>query len=223
MQHIESDAAFADVLTSIEALASVVSSRKDRDRILVAIVGAPGSGKSTLSGLLQTELEARYKLNTQVVPMDGFHLDDTILKQRGLLARKGAPQTFDVDGLRNILMRLIDTPAADVLVPVFDRERELSRASAREIPGSAEVILVEGNYLLLEAAPWNTLKQYFDISVMIHCEEPVLRQRLMNRWLDLEFSQEAARKKVDENDLPNAVTVISQSLKSDLTFVGDTA
>ena len=222
MQHNEGDALYAGEISTVEGLAAAISARKNNDRFMVAVAGPPGSGKTTISGLLQAELEGRYKLSAQVVPMDGFHLDDSILQQRGLLPRKGAPQTFDVDGLNNILMRLTSTPAVDVLVPVFDRERELSRASAREIPESVEVILVEGNYLLLNMMPWSSLKQYFDLSVMIQCAKPVLRQRLMNRWLDLDFSQQAARTKVEENDLPNAATVISQSVKSDITFVGGT-
>ena len=222
MQHNEGDALSAGEISTVEGLAAAISARKNNDRFMVAVAGPPGSGKTTISGLLQAELEGRYKLSAQVVPMDGFHLDDSILQQRGLLPRKGAPQTFDVDGLNNILMRLTSTPAVDVLVPVFDRERELSRASAREISESVEVILVEGNYLLLNMMPWSSLKQYFDLSVMIQCAKPVLRQRLMNRWLDLDFSQQAARTKVEENDLPNAATVISQSVKSDITFVGGT-
>ncbi len=222
MQHNEGDALSAGEISTVEGLAAAISARKNNDRFMVAVAGPPGSGKTTISGLLQAELEGRYELSAQVVPMDGFHLDDSILQQRGLLPRKGAPQTFDVDGLNNILMRLTSTPAVDVLVPVFDRERELSRASAREIPESVEVILVEGNYLLLNMMPWSSLKQYFDLTVMVQCEKPVLRQRLMNRWLDLDFSQQAARTKVEENDLPNAATVISQSVKSDITFVGGT-
>ena len=222
MQHNEGDALSAGEISTVEGLAAAISARKNNDRFMVAVAGPPGSGKTTISGLLQAELEGRYKLSAQVVPMDGFHLDDSILQQRGLLPRKGAPQTFDVDGLNNILMRLTSTPAVDVLVPVFDRERELSRASAREISESVAVIIVEGNYLLLNIMPWSSLRRYFDLSVMIQCTKSVLRRRLMNRWLDLDFSQQAARTKVEENDLPNAATVISQSVKSDITFVGGT-
>ena len=126
MQHNEGDALSAGEISTVEGLAAAISARKNNDRFMVAVAGPPGSGKTTISGLLQAELEGRYKLSAQVVPMDGFHLDDSILQQRGLLPRKGAPQTFDVDGLNNILMRLTSTPAVDVLVPVFDRERELS-------------------------------------------------------------------------------------------------
>lgn len=211
------------MITTVEALAAEISLRADSDRCVVAIAGAPGSGKSTVSGLLQTELATQRNLRTQVVPMDGFHFDNAILKQRDLLSRKGAPQTFDVDGLENLLTRLAREPAVEVAVPVFDRENDLSRASARNIASDTRVILVEGNYLLLDAAPWNSLRAYFDLSIMIYSEEPVLRRRLMNRWLDLKFTEDEARQKVEANDLPNAVTVMSQSAQSDLTFLDESA
>jgi len=211
------------LITTVEALAAEIGSRADHGRCVVAIAGAPGSGKSTVSDLLQAELTTQLKLSTQVVPMDGFHFDNAILQQRGLQSRKGSPQTFDVDGLESLLKRLTCRPAVEVAVPVFDRENDLSRASARNIFCETRVILVEGNYLLLDSAPWNSLQPYFDLSIMIHSEEPVLRRRLMKRWLDLDLEQEDARRKVEANDLPNAITVLSQSAQPDLTFVDESA
>ena len=109
-------------------------------------------------------------------------------------------------------------PSSDVAVPVFDRENDLSRASARAVLADTRVVLVEGNYLLLKTEPWSSLKKYFDISVVIQCDEAVLRNRLMKRWLDLNHTEEQARSKVDTNDLPNAREVISNSLIADITF-----
>lgn len=209
------------VVSTHQALASALASNAGADRYLVAIAGAPGSGKSTTSALVQSELRTRFDLATQILPMDGFHFDNAILQKREMLNRKGSPATFDVDGLQNILRRLTCAPAVDVVVPVFDRENDLSRGSAREISAQTRVILVEGNYLLLNREPWSALRPYFDTAVMIHGEEPVLRQRLMQRWLDLEFSEEDARLKVEANDLPNAVTVLSQSVKADITYLAE--
>jgi pantothenate kinase len=214
-------AAHAKIVSTVNALASDIAATAGRCRTVVAIVGAPGSGKSTTSELVRSELQDRAKLRTQILPMDGFHLDNAILKKRDLLSRKGSPATFDVDGLANILMRLTREPSVDVVVPVFDRENDLSRGSAREINAATQVILVEGNYLLLNEKPWTALAAYFNRTVMIHCEESVLRHRLMKRWLDLDFSEEDARIKVEANDLPNAVTVLSQSEQADITFVAE--
>ncbi len=67
-----------------------------------------------------------------LVPMDGYHFDDAVLVERGFRPRKGAPQTFDVDGLERDLER-IRAGGRDVVVPVFDRSLELARAAARLI------------------------------------------------------------------------------------------
>lgn len=183
-------------------------------RLMVAIVGAPGSGKSTTSDLLATALRETFQLDTQVVPMDGFHYDNAILDARGLRPRKGSPETFDVDGLENLLARLAKGDK-DVAVPVFDREIDLARASARLIPAETQVLLIEGNYLLLQADNWPSLRQYFNLSATIEADEDTLRQRLMQRWLDLDFSIEAAREKVEGNDMLNAVRVINESAAPD--------
>ena len=111
-----------------------------------------------------------------------------------------------------------NSPSCGVTVPVFDRENDLSRASARDIKQSTRVILVEGNYLLLDVEPWNALKRYFDITIMINCDESVLRKRLTKRWLDLDFTETEARQKVERNDLPNAQEVIDKSRKADISF-----
>lgn len=209
---------------TVPALADEIVTRTgNRDRCIVAVAGAPGSGKSTTCETLQLELEKRLSTSVPIAPMDGFHFDNEILHERGLYARKGAPQTFDVDGLSGILARLSATPATDVLVPVFDREYDLSRACARVIDAKSRVVLVEGNYLLLNASPWSDLRHYFDVTVMLQCDAAELRERLMNRWRDLDYPEAEASAKVEQNDMPNAETVIAQSIAADICLVSGTA
>ena len=98
--------------------------------------------------------------------MDGYHFDNAVLAERGLLPRKGAPETFDVDGLARDLAR-IRAGARDVAVPVFDRGLDLARAGARVIRPGHALVLVEGNYLLLDAAPWSALAAFFDRTLFI--------------------------------------------------------
>ncbi|NVK32405.1 MAG: nucleoside/nucleotide kinase family protein [Gammaproteobacteria bacterium] len=204
---------------AFQDFANVIADQAGTQRILVAIVGAPGSGKSTTSEWLAESLRDTHQLDTQVVPMDGFHYDNAILDARDLRPRKGAPETFDVDGLENLLARLAKGDK-DVAVPVFEREVDLARASARLIPQHTQVLLIEGNYLLLQADPWSALRQYFDLSAMIDADEVTLRQRLMQRWLDLDYSEESARTKVEGNDMLNAKRVLHESATPDyiLTF-----
>ena len=196
----------------LEELAAEIAAKPKTERILVAIAGAPGSGKSTTAEHLQTKLEHMHDESVQIVPMDGFHYDDAVLAQLGLAHRKGAPDTFDVGGLQMTLSRLAGAYLSeDVAIPVFDRSMELSRANARLIDRQTRILLVEGNYLLLKGEPWACLTQYFDLSVMVACDEPTLQERLLKRWVDLGFSVRDATRKVELNDLPNAKLVTNGS------------
>ncbi|WP_412557544.1 nucleoside triphosphate hydrolase [Thalassospira sp. MIT1370] len=202
----------------IDELAAMIRAQQtDDQRILVAIIGAPASGKSHLSDRLYHHLGGD-EAGAAVVPMDGFHFDDAILKQRGLLSRKGAPHTFDVGGLRRILLALRDSPDEEIYVPVFDRALEISRGSARAISPRHRIILVEGNYLLLDQEPWNGLHGLFDLSVFLEVPEETLRARLIDRWQGLGFDHQSAITKAEHNDLPNALTVARSSKPATITI-----
>lgn len=197
-------------------LLSILSYNLDQNtlkkRYFIALAGPPASGKSTISEKLNEDLNIK-GLHSEILQMDGFHLDDAILSSQNLLLRKGSPETFDVMGLKSFLIRLANEP--EVIVPIFDRSLELSRSSAVTISENKKIIIVEGNYLLLNSQPWNELNNYFDSRVMIHCEESVLEKRLIDRWKGFDLTQDQINQKVYENDLPNGVNVIQNSIEAD--------
>ena len=134
---------------------------KEKKRILIGIVGPPCSGKSTFSLELNNFLIRKNKKEySKVVPMDGFHFDNVILKKRNLLARKGDPITFDVYGFIDLVKKIKFNINSSVSFPVFDRDLELSRGSADIVKKINRIIIIEGNYLLLKNTPWNYLKKY---------------------------------------------------------------
>lgn len=192
----------------------IAESARGRRRYVVAIAGAPGSGKSTLAAELVAELGAAAQPGAVLVPMDGFHYDDAILNARDLIARKGAPETFDVAGL-GVLLQRIRSGEDEIAIPVFDRSLELSRAGARIVRSDQPIVVVEGNYLLLDAAPWTSLAQYIDRTVFLDVPEEVLRQRLVRRWRDHGFGPEAAIARAEGNDLANARLVMASSRAAD--------
>ena len=193
---------------------------KDR-RTFLAIAGAPGSGKSTLVERVAKAIAAQSDDGpfVAVLPMDGFHYDDSILKARGRHQWKGAPDTFDVSGLRSTLIRLADPSEGSMAVPVFDRELEVSRGSARIIPQSVQLVLVEGNYLLLDEEPWRSLHPMFDLKVMIDVPEEELARRLRKRWEHYGLNESQIASKLDDNDLPNGRTVREKSVSADYRLV----
>lgn len=147
--------------------------------------------------------------------MDGFHYDDAILEERGQRARKGAPFTFDVHGFDAMLSRIRKNDAPEVAVPVFDRAIEISRGAARIIPRAVDIIIVEGNYLLLDEEPWTKLRRHFALSVYL--DEPLgeLRARLQERWKELGFSAQEMELQVEGNDLLNAAYAAENSSPAD--------
>lgn len=188
-------------LISATDLIARIADWRDERRCIVAIAGPPGSGKSTFAERLDADLNARSAGSAAILPMDGYHFDDMVLVPRGLRPRKGAPETFDVAGFAHMIGRLRDNTEPEIAVPVFDRSIEIARAGGRLISRSVRMVIVEGNYLLLDQPPWNTLN--FDITVMIDAEREILRERLIKRWLDLGSSVSEASAKVDGNDMIN--------------------
>lgn len=186
-------------------------------RRLVALAGPPGAGKSTLAERLAARLGAAGQL-AAVMPMDGFHLDNRLLEPRGLLPRKGAPETFDGEGFVETVRRLRLSPS--VLIPVFDRTRELAIAAAAEIAPDTRVVVVEGNYLLLDEDPWRALRPLWDLAVYLDVPQAELERRLVARWLAHGHDRAAAEAKARANDLVNAQRIAGAVLRPDLVLAG---
>lgn len=186
---------------------------REGDRHIVAIAGPPGSGKSTLAETLESRLNAKMAGYAAIFQMDGFHYDDLVLVPRGLRPRKGAPETFDVDGFAHMLGRLRSNAEREIAVPVFDRSLEIARAGARVIPQSVRLLIVEGNYLLLDRDGWNSLG--FNTTVMLEVPRETLRQRLIDRWIQHAKSAEQIALQVDSNDMINVDLVQTASRAAD--------
>jgi pantothenate kinase len=200
-------------MSEIATIAATIFKRAARGkRFIVAIAGAPGAGKSTISEQLRDLLPEG---SAVVVPMDGFHFDDVVLHQRGLRSRKGAPETFDYAGFEALLRR-IRAIEPEIAIPVFDRSMELSRAGASIIGADVKFILVEGNYLLLDEVPWSGLAPLFDFGIFIDVAREELERRLLQRWHEHGKSDEDARAWVASNDMPNVDRVLKRRRAADL-------
>ncbi|QRM48560.1 nucleoside triphosphate hydrolase [Rhizobium sp. BG6] len=199
-----------------EIAGDVIRRAGDAKRFLIAIAGPPGAGKSTMADNVAHALKTKGE-TAEVLPMDGFHMDNAILIERGLLARKGIPETFDVRGFLDII-RAVRPADQEVLIPVFDRSRELAIASARVVSPEHRFIIVEGNYLLFSLGKWAELEGIFDYSVMLAPPIEVLEERLWARWRGYQLSEEQASAKVYGNDLPNGRLILENRRRADVTL-----
>jgi fructokinase len=187
---------------------------RDRRR-LIAIAGAPASGKSTLAAALVAALTEAGEC-AAAAPMDGFHLDNRLLDAMGLRARKGAPETFDAQGFIALVRRL--TVEEEVYYPLFDRAQDQAIAGAGVVRPECAFVVIEGNYLLFDAAPWRELAGLWDLSIWIDTPESVVRARCVERWLRYGLSPDAAAARAEGNDVRNARRIMDARLPADVTL-----
>jgi len=173
-------------------------------RKLLGLVGAPGSGKSTVAQALLDALPGR----AQVVPMDGFHLANAELGRLGRAGRTGAPDTFDSAGYVALLRRLRNQPAGEVVyAPEFRREIEEPVAGAIAVRPETPLVITEGNYLLLEEGPWAGVAPLLDEVWYVEVDDGLRIERLLRRHQQFGRSPEAARAWVAQTDEPNAARI----------------
>lgn len=151
------------------------------ERTIIAIVGPPGAGKSTVAAEVVVALP-----RSALVPMDGFHLSQARLVKLGRRDRMGAPDTFAVDDFIAVLAALRDpahygSAGRPVSIPGFDREIEESIPHAAYISPEVAIVVVEGNYLLHEEGGWQNAADYFDLRLYVDVDDEVRRARLIAR------------------------------------------
>ena len=195
-----------------DALADLILARaaQSQGRFIAALAAPPAAGKSTLAAALAA------RTGGKVVPMDGFHYDDAVLIARGARDRKGAPDTFDVQGFIHLLRRL--RTEDEVAIPLFDRSLEISRAGADIITAQDRILIVEGNYLLFNDEPWPQARVLFDLTIWLNVPEDTLIARLQDRWAGYGKTPEQANAWIAGNDLPNIRRVVAGSAAADITL-----
>ncbi len=192
-----------------ELTALIAEQAQGHQRYLFGLAGPPGSGKSTVAATLAESLAA------VVVPMDGFHLDNDELRALGLSKVKGAPETFDASGVVRIVADL--KAAADrVVAPAFDRHADRTIDGAITVTTDDRIVIVEGNYLLLEHPSWAALRQLFDQVGYLDVDHATRVERLVARHVRHGRSVDEARDFVRTSDEPNAAIVAASRHRADV-------
>ena len=168
-------------LGSVREVAEVVAAASTPDhRLIAGIVGAPGAGKSTIAAQVVELLSP----DAVLLPMDGFHLPQATLVELGRRDRMGAPDTFDVDGFREILKSLrshSQNSGVALSAPGFDRETEEPIPDAIALSPEFCTVIVEGNYLLLDSDGWAGIAGMFDLTFFVEVDHETRIERLVAR------------------------------------------
>jgi pantothenate kinase len=185
-------------------------------RVILGITGPPGAGKTRLA----EQVVAAFG-DAVHIPMDGFHLADVELRRLGRLDRKGAIDTFDVDGYRALLERILaGAPAHIVYGPAFDRDIEQPIAGSIPVHPSTRLVVTEGNYLLDDDPPWPLVHELLSEVWYIDVPREERRRRLVARHVEFGKSHELAKTWVRDVDEPNADRIEKFRAKADLVVSG---
>ncbi|MFF0341555.1 nucleoside/nucleotide kinase family protein [Kribbella sp. NPDC004875] len=185
-------------------------------RTIVGIAGPPGAGKSTLGEWLL----AHATVPVALVPMDGFHRSNAELARRGLLSRKGAPDTFDVSGYLQLLRRLRDEDQP-IDAPIFDRSLDEPVAGGIAVAPSTRVVVTEGNYLLHDRDGWEQVADQLDETWWLSCADDERGRRLVERHQAFGRSAEDAAEFVARSDQANAALIADGLHRADFVLASN--
>lgn len=185
-------------------------------RIIVFLAAPPAVGKSTLAMLFESLSDGW----VQALGMDGFHHFQSYIlehevevdgKKVPMKSVKGCPESFDFKRFEQLLLKVRQQ---DCLWPLYNRR--LHDVEEDKIQVSAPIVLIEGNYLLLDEKPWNRLKDYCDDSIFISADEQDLKQRLIQRKMQGGVPAHEAVYFYMNSDRRNILRIMEHRLKANV-------
>ncbi|KAK6286403.1 hypothetical protein POUND7_012582 [Theobroma cacao] len=211
---------------------SAVASNPNAKHI-VGLAGPPGAGKSTLAVEVMQRINKLWPQKARsfdsqvkppdvaiVIPMDGFHLYrsqlDAMENPEEAHARRGAPWTFDPMLLLNCLNNLRDQ--GSVYAPSFDHGVGDPIEDDIFVSLQHKVVIVEGNYLLLEEGVWKEISSMFDEKWFIDVDLDMAIQRVLKRHISTGKPPDVAQWRIDYNDRPNAEIIMTSKKNADLVI-----
>lgn len=220
------------VYAALAARAGALADGGGRRLVVVGLAGAPGSGKSTAAAAVCRRLGPGIAVR---LPMDGFHLRRSELEAfpdpAEAFRRRGAPWTFDAAAFVEAVRLLGGAGGAggveeggalrrELSFPGFDHGVGDPVPDAIRVSPGTRVVLIEGNYLLLEEPPWGEVRGLLDEAWFLDCGEEEAMARVARRHEAVGRSREEAWDRVESNDRLNARQIADSAPRADLLVPG---
>jgi len=151
---------------------------------IIGIAGSVAVGKSTMARVLQTLL-SRWPDHPAVdlITTDGFLYPTAILEKRGLMNRKGFPESYDQRRLVHFLTE-IKSGRSEVFAPVYSHLNYDVVPGATQTVRQPDILIVEGLNVLQSGRSRN-VSGFFDFSVFIDADESMIESWYVARFLRL--------------------------------------
>ena len=196
----------------IDELSSKVDSLSESSQYWIGLAGAPGSGKSTVAQRIKEALGDQIT----IIPMDGYHYSrselDKMEDPEEAHERRGAPFTFNSQKFVADLVEARRTRSSHF--PGFDHEERDPVDNRISLKPGKRLVIVEGNYLLLNESPWNRLqREVFNETWLLFLPLEECKRRVLKRHRQvMKLSREESMWRVMTNDGPNAELVNQESV-----------
>jgi pantothenate kinase len=197
-------------------------------RLIIALAGPPGSGKTTIAqrvaALIGAQQASTSSPKVVVVSMDGFHLSRAVLdklpNREEAYVRRGAPWTFDANGVVTLVRRCKGGINETILAPSFDHAVKDPVADGVIVPAGTEIIIFEGLYLLLDSEPWQQIGAMADERWFVQVDPEVAKERVAVRHVaaGIEPDLESGRRRVEANDELNGRFINEHSKVRDVVI-----
>ena len=156
---------------------------------IIGVAGSVAVGKSTFARILQSLL-AHWPDHPKVdlITTDGFLYPNRVLEERGIMNRKGFPESYDTRELLRVL-RQIKSGHDVVEAPVYSHVVYDIVPEEKVVVRSPDIVIIEGlNVLQTRSGAPEFVSDYFDFSIYIDADEPDIEQWYVERFLTLRAS-----------------------------------
>ena len=188
--------------------------KKEQGRQIFTLNGPAGAGKSVVATILELifkEEDSRFQFMN--VGLDGFHLSNEVLKEKGLMDVKGRHDTYDNDLLFEKLSEF--KKGESIVFPVYSRQDHNPVADRLPTSNQNILLLIEGQWLLRNKPEWTRVSDLSTHNYEISATTEQMKEGVIDRHVRGGKTEAEATKFYTDSDLKNTEEIQKNSIKAD--------